>query len=82
MATFLNGNCPVCRQDFGDYECQRYSKKNGLDSLEEFWINFHTIRPDLCGFNGNYTHISGTDKYCNECIKYRKCKKQIIKKMI
>ena len=80
MTTFLNGRCPVCRQDFGDYDCQRYLKKKGLDSLEEFWINSNTIRPHLCRFNDNYTHISGTNKYCIECMEFRKCKKQNKKK--
>ena len=73
----LAGKCPVCRQDMGYFEIQRYSIKNRLDKLEEFWLNKDTTVPSLCDGFREFDHLSGTNKYCNNCIKYRKCKKMI-----
>ena len=72
-----DGDCPICRQYYGDYEYikMRYETENNLDKLEEFWINNHIKTPKYCFTDNRFDCITGTNKNCPKCIKYRECKR-------
>lgn len=65
--------CPVCR--FGLIECcvglenlDKYNTKNGLDKLENFWLNINIKPYELC-YNCNKG--LGMNKSCDNCKSYR-----------
>ena len=73
ISTSLNGSCPICRQDVGLFDFERYSSRKGLDGLEEFELNKDITLPNFCGgYDDDELHITGIDKNCPECIKWRK----------
>lgn len=74
IETKMEGNCPICRQDIGFYEEERYNPdtKNLLDKIEDLWLNYDKLYPIYCEYNYKYIHIKGFNKYCNDCLKYRK----------
>jgi hypothetical protein len=71
ISTFLEGSCPICRQDVGFFEFERYVSKKGLDGLEEFELNKNIRLPEYCCNDDDKLHIMGIDKNCPNCIIWR-----------
>ena len=77
----LNNNwnfiCPLCRTHQGHYDnLTRYNhlSKNGLDRLEDFWINFRYQQHTICEClqpRDNKRHYIGMNKSCYDCRMYR-----------
>lgn len=71
--------CPMCRCSLGHPEFQQryrysyfsynYEHDNGLDQLEDFWLNKDYKVPLFC--SNKYDHYLGTDKICFICKSYR-----------
>ncbi len=66
--------CPMCRSRLGQIVIEsRYkisNNNNGLDDLENFWINkdYRYCNPCM----KNYKHYEGMDNNCDNCLNYRK----------
>jgi hypothetical protein len=72
IATYEAGDCPICRQDIGYYEGNIYNSKNSLDKIEDLWLNYDKILPELCcEYIRKNNHIKGFNKNCDKCLKYR-----------
>jgi hypothetical protein len=72
ISTCLNGCCPICRQDMGLFDFQRYASTKGLDGLEEFELNKDIRLPEYCGgYDDGNLHIMGIAKNCPDCMRWR-----------
>ena len=66
--------CPLCRTNTGEYDdLFRYNSRtrNGLDRLEEFWMNKEHKSCRVCDFSSLHNHYLGFNKNCKECLSYR-----------
>lgn len=73
IETKFDGNCPICRQDIGIYDADTYSSSgNSLDKLECLWLDYDKLYPKYCSYRSKFIHPKGFDKYCDNCLKYRK----------
>jgi hypothetical protein len=73
IETKVEGDCPICRQDIGEYVGGIYNERiqNSLDKIEDLWLNYDKLLPQYC-FNDTYSHIVGFNKYCYRCLQFRK----------
>ncbi len=67
----FNRDCPICRQNIGFTDFDRYVSNKGLDGLEEFELNKDIIFPEVCSYDVN--HFIGMNKNCSNCMWWRKC---------